>query len=277
MGPPGGLLICSLPSTVLTLLGEPGQAAAGFEAGAAGAIVADPHPQQPRHVDCLHRGMPGAAVLGDVGEQFRRAEVGDGLDRGRRTLGQVDDQLDRQVAARGEGGERGAEAVVEHRRVDAAGQVAQLGDGLLGAAVGGVDQLQDPLQVGLRGPGERGPGDRAAELLPGQAQLHRDGDHLSLRAVVQVPLDPAQPRGRVVHHAGPGLLQLTHPADAVLLQAVDGPEDQRRPRQRQRRQPGQRPQPADGSEQKDAKDDVEDASGNSAHPPKAGGGGIPMT
>ena len=45
----------------------------------------------------------------------------------------------------------------------------------------------------------------------GQAQLHGDGDHLGLRPVVQVPLDPAQPRGRVVHCVGPGLLQLTHP------------------------------------------------------------------
>ena len=52
----------------------------------------------------------------------------------------------------------------------------------------------------------------AAELLPGQAQLHGDGDHLGLRSVVQVPLDPAQPRRRVLHHVGPGLLQLTHPA-----------------------------------------------------------------
>ena len=41
-------------------------------------------------------------------------------------------------------------AVVQDRRVDAAGQVAQLGDGLLGAAVGRVDQLQHPLQVDLR-------------------------------------------------------------------------------------------------------------------------------
>ena len=104
--------------------------------------------------------------------------------------------------------------------------------------MGSVDQLQDPLQVGLRGPGDCGPGDRAAELLPGQPQLHGDGDHLRLRSVVQVPLDPAQPRGRVIHHAGPGLLQLTHPEDAVLLQAVDGPEDQRRPGQRQQSQHG---------------------------------------
>src|SRR5205823_6403245 len=61
-------------------LGEPGQAAARLDAGTAGAIVADPDPQQAGHVDCLQRGMPGATVLGDVGEQFRRAEVGDGLD-----------------------------------------------------------------------------------------------------------------------------------------------------------------------------------------------------
>jgi hypothetical protein len=46
--------------------------------------------------------MPGAAVLGDVGEQLGGAEVGDGLDRGRRALGQVDDELDRQVATRGQ-------------------------------------------------------------------------------------------------------------------------------------------------------------------------------
>jgi hypothetical protein len=73
--------------------------------------------------------------------------------------------------------------------VDAAGQVAQLGDGLLSAAVGGDDQLQDPVQVGLPGPAGH-----AAELLHGQPQLHGDSDHLRLRAIVQIPLDPAQPR-----------------------------------------------------------------------------------
>jgi hypothetical protein len=108
-------------------LGEPGQAAAALDAGASGTIVADLHPQQRGPVHHFQLCMPGAAVLGDVGKQFRRAEVGDGLDRGRRALGQVDDQLDRRVAARGEGGERGAEAAVKYRRVDAAGQVAQLG------------------------------------------------------------------------------------------------------------------------------------------------------
>jgi len=124
----------------------------GLDAGAASTVIADPHSQQARHVDCLQPGMPGAAVLGHVGQQLGRAEVGDGLDRRRRALGQIDDQLDGQVAARGEAGERDAQALVEHGRVDTAGQVTQLGDGLLSAAVGGGDQLQDPLQVGLPGP-----------------------------------------------------------------------------------------------------------------------------
>ena len=72
--------------------------------------------------------------------------------------------------------------------------------------MGRDDQLQDPLQVGLPGPVGQ-----AAELLGGQPQLHGDGDHLRLRAVVQVPLDLAQPCGRVVHQVGPGPLQLTNP------------------------------------------------------------------
>ncbi len=49
------------------------------------------------------------------------------------------------------------------------------------------------------------------QLLPGQAQLHRHRHHLGLRPVVQVALDPAQPGRRVVHRAGPALLQFPHP------------------------------------------------------------------
>ena len=131
--------------------------------------------------------------------------------------------------------------------------------------MGGGDQFQDPVQVGLPGPVGH-----AAELLGGQPQLHGDGDHLRLRAVVQVPLDLAQPRGRVVHQVGPGLLQLAHPVDAVLLQAVGGPEDQHRPRQRHRPQQGQGPQPVEGSEQKDAKEEIPDASGKAETHPGTG-------
>src|ERR1700691_601056 len=64
-------------------LGDPGQPAAGPQLSAAAAVVADPHPQlQAGHVDCLQRGMPGTAVLGDVGEQLGGAEVGYRLARG---------------------------------------------------------------------------------------------------------------------------------------------------------------------------------------------------
>ena len=61
------------------------------------------------------------------------------------------------------------------------------------------------------------------------------------------------------------------------LQAAGGPEDQRRPRQRQHSQPGQRPQPVARSEQEHAKDDVEDATGNAHTHPQHGDGGIPVT
>ena len=153
MGPPLGLSSCSLPSTVLDPLCEPGQAATGLDAGAAGAVVADAQHDQAGLVRHLNRGMPSVAVLGDVGEQLGDAEVGDGLDRGGRPLGQIDDHLDRQVAAGGERGERGAESFVQHRRVDAAGQVAQLADRLHGASVGRIDQLESALEVALSGAG----------------------------------------------------------------------------------------------------------------------------
>ena len=73
----------------------------------------------------------------------------------------------------------GVEAPVgEDRRVDAAGEVAQLDQRLLGLAVGVVDQ----------GPGRVGVG---VELLLGPAQVHGQGDQSLLRAVVQVALDAA--------------------------------------------------------------------------------------
>jgi uncharacterized membrane protein len=56
----------------------------------------------------------------------------------------------------------------------------------------------------------------------------------SVALYVKVPLDPAQPCSGVVDQVAPGLLKLTHPAQAVLLQLVDGPEDQHCPRQRHR-------------------------------------------
>ena len=100
----------------------------------------------PGSSNSLDRGVPGAAVLGHVG-RLGRAVVGDGLDRRRRALRYVDVQVDGHHAARREGGQRGIQTGVQHGRVNAAGQVAQVGDGLLGAAVRGVDQFAGPFEV----------------------------------------------------------------------------------------------------------------------------------
>jgi hypothetical protein len=76
--------------------------------------------------------------------------------------------------------------------------------------VRGVNQLQGPVEVGALEPGSR-----AAEMVPSERQLHHDSDHLSLGAVVQVLLDPAQPGCRVVHHKRPRSLQLAHALDVL--------------------------------------------------------------
>ena len=70
--------------------------------------------------------------------------------------------------------------IVERGRVDAAGQGPQLGQGVLGATVGGADQVADRGEIGLITLG--------AELVQGHAQVHRQGRQPDLRAVVQVAL-----------------------------------------------------------------------------------------
>lgn len=76
----------------------------------------------------LQPGALGAAVLGRVREQLRGAEVSNRLDGRGRALGQVDDQLDRQIAPCREAFEGGTEAFVQGRWMDAPGQVTQFGD-----------------------------------------------------------------------------------------------------------------------------------------------------
>ena len=80
-------------------------------------------------------GPRGMGVLGHVGQQLGHTEVGDGLDgRGRPTL-QRKGELGGDRAARRQGGQRTLEPDVERRGMDAAGQVPQFDDGLLGAPV----------------------------------------------------------------------------------------------------------------------------------------------
>ena len=107
-------------------------------------------------------------------------EVRGGLDPGRRPFVQVDRDDRRQRAAVGQRLQsRPDPAVGEDRRIDAAGQVAQLAQGLGDAGAGLCDQLLRALRVGL-------------ELLLRHPEAHAERDQPGLRAVVQVALDAAE-------------------------------------------------------------------------------------
>ena len=99
-----------------------------------------------------------------------------------------DPQVDGHRRSGRDRGQRGVESTVgQHGGVDAAGEVAQLGQRLLRLGVGLVEQL--PRLVGVGG-----------KSLAGHAEVHREGDEPLLRAVVEVALDPpALGLGRVDH------------------------------------------------------------------------------
>ncbi len=110
-------------------------------------------------------------------------------------------------AACGQGREGIFQAGVERGRVDAPGQVPEVRDGLLGAAVRFVDQAPDGVQIG----GLAGFGANVAELLLRLAEPHRQGHQLGLGAVVQVALDALESlRGRV-ERPRPRYLEASHP------------------------------------------------------------------
>ena len=180
--------------------------------------------------------------------------------------GRSSDQLDRHVAARGEGGRARCRG---HGRAPAGGC----------RGPGRAARRWPPWRCGGRrrpapGPAPGRPA-RSRRVAPPSFSLARP----SFMATATICACAPSCRSRSIRRSraaesstksGPGLLQLTHPLDAVLLQAVDGPEDQRRARQRQRRQRGQRPQPAGGGEQQDAEDDIEDAAGHTHTHPQPG-------
>ena len=85
-------------------------------------------------------------------------------------------------------------AVGEHRRVDAAGQVAQLRAAPRRRRCAPRPAAAAPLGVGV-------------QLLLGHAEGHAQRDQPRLRAVVQVALDPAQLGLLRVHGAGPARLE----------------------------------------------------------------------
>ena len=207
VGPPGGLTRCSRPSTACTRSVSP---ASPLEEEPTVVSCAPPVPssrttmrsQRPL-LRAGDRGPRGLGVLGHVGEELGHAEVGDRLDGGRRPRPELDGELGGHRAAGGQRGQGALQADVERRRVDAAGDVAQFGDGLLGAPVGGVDELAHPVEVDVLG--------IVLELLLGHAEPHGERHQLGLGAVVQVALDPAQRGGRGVDRLRPGLFEGAHP------------------------------------------------------------------
>ena len=99
------------------------------EVRAAHAVVGDEHDERRRR-----RGAPRPArrrrlrVPGDVGQRLGHDEVGGRLDRRGQALVDRDLDLDGHRRALGQRGDRGRQAAVgEDRRVDAAGELAQLG------------------------------------------------------------------------------------------------------------------------------------------------------
>ncbi|OHV49370.1 hypothetical protein BCD48_13100 [Pseudofrankia sp. BMG5.36] len=192
-------------------LRQPGEASAGRRVRASGAVVAYPQPQHPTPPGGVDGDPARAGVLDGVGQQLGRAVVGDGLDGRGRAVRRVGWHVDLEVhlhrAAGRECGQRGTQPRVQNRRVDAAGKVPQLDDGLLGAAMCRADQLPEPRQVDLGGCVSGG-----VELLRRQAQLHGQGDELRLGAVVEVAFDAAQLGRRVLDRERAGPLQVPNPA-----------------------------------------------------------------
>jgi hypothetical protein len=152
-------------------------------------------------------------VLGGVGEGLGDHEVGGRLDRAGQALGD-DLHADRDGRAGGQCGDRRVQPPVDqHRRVDAARQVAQVGEGALGLFVRLADQLGGRLRVG-------------AELLPGHAEVHGEGDQALLGAVVEVALDAAAlVLGRVHRPVAAGLQGVDPGAQLRLAGAEQAPGD----------------------------------------------------
>jgi hypothetical protein len=165
-----------------------------------------------------------AGVPPDVGQRLGRGEVQRRLDRGLRPRGQVDVDRDGDGAQQGGGLQSSSEATVgENRRVDAADEVAQLGE--RGAGIGARLLQQRGRAVGV------GVG---ADGLRRQPERHPDGGEPRLCAVVQVTLDAPQLGGLRVDRGGSGHRELL---DAPGQRGVGRGEK----RAYQQREPADRP------------------------------------
>ena len=168
---------------------QPAQAGAALDVRAADAVVGDHDldARRPRGGSCT-RASCGPRVAGDVGQRLGGDEVGGRLDLRRGPLVELDVDLDRQRHAVGEPLHgRPEPAVGEDRGVDAARELAQLGE-RDGELVG--ELLDHRHEVGVLHP-------RAQ-----QPQVERERDELLLGAVVQVALQPPARGVGGLHDAG---------------------------------------------------------------------------
>src|SRR5271169_1006529 len=148
-------------------LGQAGQAAALSRVRPADAVVGDLKAENagPFGIN-IDFDLVCVTVLGRVGNQLSRAEIGDGLDGRRGPVADLGGDRRGDGAAGGQGGQRARQAVVQSGRVDAAGQVTQVGERVHRVAVRGVEQLPHRRMVGA--------GDIVvvAQLLPRHAEVH---------------------------------------------------------------------------------------------------------
>ena len=118
----------------------------------------------------------GLGVFGDVGERLGDGEVDRGLDCGRDAFARHA-YVDRQRRAGGQARQcRRESPVVERRGVDAVREVAQLGESLLELLVRLVDERRSGC---------------AARPRRGALEANGGKHEALLRAIVQVPLEPA--------------------------------------------------------------------------------------
>ena len=219
---PSGESTSSVPSSASTRWRRPpSPLPRGF--GAARAVVGDLHHQARSGAADRdpHRGA--RSVLDGIGQRLRGDEVGRGLHHGSEPLGELALHRGVDAGALGQRLDGGHQAAVgQHRRGDAAREVAQLGHcggGLLACLADELGRLGPVLQPGL-----------------GAAQLHRQRHQPRLGAVVEVALDAAQLRRLDVEHAP------ARPGELVDARAEVGPARRDEYRvQRRRPWPGRPP------------------------------------
>lgn len=134
-----------------------------------------------------------------VGHHLGDGEIAGRFQRGVEPFGQIDLGLTRQGQVQGQRPNRLPQAPVgEHRRVHPPDQAAQFLQRRRRGDAGLHDQRGSFVRT-------------AVDHLLGDPEVHPDGDKPSLRAVMQISLDPAQLRRRGVDRLGPRLGQLPHP------------------------------------------------------------------